>query len=140
MPVSLNEPLSMLQRMCEELEYADLLDHVRTRTPRHTLRAPDQCINLAFRPWACVLRQAATLTDPLQRIMYVAAFAVSGYASTANRPSRKPFNPLLGETYEWVHPQTGTSARSSDPAFGINVRFARSPPRDRCVIFLSCAR
>ena len=34
--------------------------------------------------------------------MYVAAFAVSGYASTANRPSRKPFNPLLGETFEYL--------------------------------------
>jgi len=61
-----------------------------------------------------MLRQAATLTDPMQRIMYVAAFAVSGYASTANRPSRKPFNPLLGETYEWVQPQTGTSTSERD--------------------------
>ena len=32
MPVSLNEPLSMLQRICEELEYASLLDHVRPRS------------------------------------------------------------------------------------------------------------
>lgn len=33
------------------------------------------------------------------RILNVAAFAVSGYASTEGR-SCKPFNPLLGETYE----------------------------------------
>ena len=36
------------------------------------------------------------------RMLYIAAFAVSGYASTAGR-TNKPFNPLLGETYELVH-------------------------------------
>lgn len=36
----------------------------------------------------------------------MAAFAVSGYASTAGR-SCKPFNPLLGETYEADFPDKG---------------------------------
>lgn len=36
----------------------------------------------------------------------MAAFAVSGYASTAGR-SCKPFNPLLGETYEADFPDRG---------------------------------
>jgi hypothetical protein len=40
------------------------------------------------------------------RILYVAAFAVSGYASTESRPC-KPFNPLLGETYEADYPEKG---------------------------------
>jgi hypothetical protein len=40
------------------------------------------------------------------RILYVAAFAVSGYASTDSRPC-KPFNPLLGETYEADYPEKG---------------------------------
>jgi oxysterol-binding protein 1 len=40
------------------------------------------------------------------RIIYVAAFAVSGYASTDSRPC-KPFNPLLGETYEADSPEKG---------------------------------
>ncbi|CAA3018897.1 Hypothetical predicted protein, partial [Olea europaea subsp. europaea] len=39
----------------------------------------------------------------LQRILYVAAFAVSGYASSEGRHC-KPFNPLLGETYEADYP------------------------------------
>ena len=30
MPVTLNEPLSTLQRLCEELEYSDLLDKAVT--------------------------------------------------------------------------------------------------------------
>lgn len=40
------------------------------------------------------------------RILCVAAFAVSGYASTDGR-SCKPFNPLLGETYEADYPDKG---------------------------------
>lgn len=40
------------------------------------------------------------------RILSVAAFAVSGYASTDGR-SCKPFNPLLGETYEADYPDKG---------------------------------
>ncbi|RZR82717.1 hypothetical protein BHM03_00009195 [Ensete ventricosum] len=40
------------------------------------------------------------------RILKVAAFAVSGYASSIGR-SCKPFNPLLGETYEADFPEKG---------------------------------
>lgn len=40
------------------------------------------------------------------RILSVAAFAVSGYASTDGR-IYKPFNPLLGETYEADFPDKG---------------------------------
>lgn len=40
------------------------------------------------------------------RILSVAAFAVSGYASTDGR-MYKPFNPLLGETYEADYPDKG---------------------------------
>ncbi|KAF7306694.1 PH domain-containing protein [Mycena indigotica] len=69
-PVSFNEPLTLLQRAAEEVEYYDLL-------------------NLA-----------AAATDPVDRICYVAAFAVSGYAHTRHRSGRKGFNPMLGETFE----------------------------------------
>ena len=41
------------------------------------------------------------------RILNVAAFAVSGYASSDGRPC-KPFNPLLGETYEADYPENET--------------------------------
>ncbi|RDY14652.1 Oxysterol-binding protein-related protein 1C, partial [Mucuna pruriens] len=44
--------------------------------------------------------------DNLMRMLHVAAFAVSGYASTSGR-SCKPFNPLLGETYEADYPDKG---------------------------------
>lgn len=30
MPVTINEPLNMLQRLCEELEYSELIDKVET--------------------------------------------------------------------------------------------------------------
>ncbi|KAG0326083.1 hypothetical protein BGZ99_010137 [Dissophora globulifera] len=77
MPVSLNEPINVLQRLCEELEYSELLD------------------------------KAAGLSDSLDRLVYVSAFAVSGYATTQWRAARKPFNPLHGETFEFVSPEKG---------------------------------
>uniref|UniRef100_A0A672UA72 Oxysterol-binding protein n=1 Tax=Strigops habroptila TaxID=2489341 RepID=A0A672UA72_STRHB len=77
LPVQLNEPLNTLQRLCEELEYSALLD------------------------------RASRARDPRQRMVYVAAFAVSAYASTYYRAGSKPFNPVLGETYECVRPDRG---------------------------------
>lgn len=44
--------------------------------------------------------------NSLMRILHIAAFAVSGYASTEGRQC-KPFNPLLGETYEADYPDKG---------------------------------
>lgn len=32
--------------------------------------------------------------------VYIAAFAISGYASATFRNRYKPFNPVLGETFE----------------------------------------
>ena len=42
---------------------------------------------------------------PLQ--VYIAAFAVSAYSSTYHRAGCKPFNPVLGETYECERPDRG---------------------------------
>lgn len=39
--------------------------------------------------------------------MYVAAFAVSAYACSFTRAGGKPFNPVLGETYECLRPDRG---------------------------------
>ncbi|CAI7575880.1 unnamed protein product [Penicillium glandicola] len=79
MPVSANEPLSLLQRAAEVLEYSNMLDH------------------------------AAQSTDPVERLMYVTAFAVSSLSSNRvrERSIRKPFNPMLGETYELVREDRG---------------------------------
>ncbi|KAK9892005.1 hypothetical protein WA026_018193 [Henosepilachna vigintioctopunctata] len=60
MPVALNEPLNVLQRLCEELEYSELLD------------------------------KAAAIEDPYERMVEIAAFAVSAYASTYSRAGNKP--------------------------------------------------
>ncbi|KAH2834546.1 hypothetical protein KXV85_005633 [Aspergillus fumigatus] len=79
MPVSSNEPLSLLQRAAEVLEYSTLLD------------------------------QAAKAADSLERLMYVTAFAISSLSSNRvrERAIRKPFNPMLGETYELVREDLG---------------------------------
>ena len=76
LPVSFNEPTSLLQRVAEDMEYTDLLD------------------------------TAADRADSTERLLYVAAFAASEYASTIGRVA-KPFNPLLAETYEYARPDKG---------------------------------
>ncbi|KAK9356700.1 Oxysterol-binding protein-domain-containing protein [Lipomyces doorenjongii] len=53
-----------------------------------------------------LLDQAALKKDSCLRMVYVAAFAASEYSSTINRIA-KPFNPLLGETYEYCRPDRG---------------------------------
>ncbi|KAF6778716.1 hypothetical protein AHF37_01852 [Paragonimus kellicotti] len=49
--------------------------------------------------YSSLLDRAAACQDSLEQMVHVAAFTVSSYATTAVRVS-KPFNPLLGETYE----------------------------------------
>ncbi|KAI5724832.1 hypothetical protein M8J77_007703 [Diaphorina citri] len=69
MPLNFSEPLSMLQRLTEDFEYAHVLD------------------------------EAAATDDVFRQHALVAAFSTSAYSTTAVRTG-KPFNPLLGETYE----------------------------------------
>jgi hypothetical protein len=46
----------------------------------------------------CFLRKAAHVNDPAERMKYVVAFAITGlHLLTTNK---KPFNPILGETYQ----------------------------------------
>lgn len=47
-----------------------------------------------------LLDKAAQCTDSGEQLAYVAAFTVSSYATTSIRTA-KPFNPLLGETFEF---------------------------------------
>lgn len=53
-----------------------------------------------------LLDLGAQTPDEGLRMAYVAAFAASSYSSTINRVA-KPFNPLLGETYEYARPDKG---------------------------------
>ena len=46
-----------------------------------------------------MLDKAAQCKDTCEQLAYVAAFTISSYSTTSNRTG-KPFNPLLGETYE----------------------------------------
>lgn len=80
MPVTANEPTSLLQRLSEGLEYSHLLD---------TAASP---------PFS-----------PVDRLLHITVFAVTGFAynRVKERAIRKPFNPMLGETYELVRPDLG---------------------------------
>ncbi|KAF6212204.1 hypothetical protein GE061_012725 [Apolygus lucorum] len=46
-----------------------------------------------------ILDKASNVDDPGEQLAYVAGFAVSAYSNSSNRVT-KPFNPLLGETFE----------------------------------------
>jgi hypothetical protein len=72
LPVYFNEPLSMTQRVVESNEYCDIL-----------------------------LEKASYEADSLVRLAYVTTFMMSRYCTAVDR-LQKPFNPLLGETYELV--------------------------------------
>jgi oxysterol-binding protein-related protein 3/6/7 len=79
MPASANEPTSALQRIAEQLEYSELLD------------------------------TAASHEDPITRLLNISAFAISSFSSNRvkERAIRKPFNPMLGETFELIREDKG---------------------------------
>ncbi|CAL1379044.1 unnamed protein product [Linum trigynum] len=68
LPVIIFEPMTMVQKMAELMEYSYLLD------------LADEC------------------DDPHMRLVYAASFFISVYY--AFQRTWKPFNPILGETYE----------------------------------------
>ncbi|XP_039590560.1 oxysterol-binding protein-related protein 2b [Polypterus senegalus] len=76
MPIAFNEPLSFLQRITEYMEHTYLI------------------------------HKANMLSDSVERMQAVAAFAVSAVASQWERTG-KPFNPLLGETFELTREDLG---------------------------------
>lgn len=71
LPVMIFEPMTMLQKMAELMEYSYLLD------------LADEC------------------EDPSMRLVYASSWAISVYF--AYQRTWKPFNPILGETYEMVN-------------------------------------
>ena len=73
-PVFFNEPLSVLQKQAQTMEYSDLL------------------------------LKASTAEDERMRITYLGAYVMTQLTSVAEG-FNKPFNPLLGETYELITEQ-----------------------------------
>ncbi|XP_021716127.1 oxysterol-binding protein-related protein 3C-like [Chenopodium quinoa] len=71
LPVIIFEPMTMLQKMAELMEYS------------HLLNQADEC------------------EDPYMQLVYSASWAISVYY--AFQRTWKPFNPILGETYEMVN-------------------------------------
>ncbi|KAK2657856.1 hypothetical protein Ddye_010908 [Dipteronia dyeriana] len=71
LPVLICEPMTMVQKVAELMEYSYLLD------------LADRC------------------EDPYMRLVYSSSWAISVYY--AYQRTWKPFNPILGETYEMVN-------------------------------------
>ena len=83
MPISINEPLNAIQKVCEEMYYSDLLD------------------------------KAVNTENSIDRLILVAAFVVSQYGTSAYMGNRKPLNPLLGETFECLRTDKGKREENS---------------------------
>lgn len=79
MPVDMNEPITFIQKFSEMFEYPEVIEN------------------------------ALEGDDPAERILRIASFAVSFLSSVRarERNNRKPFNPLLGETFELVREDSG---------------------------------
>jgi len=84
MPVTSNEPLTILQFLGETLEYASLLN---------------DCINTFYK------KNYDSNEFKRKRLALVSSFALSQLAQQRSkvRCLRKPFNPMLGETFEMVN-------------------------------------
>lgn len=74
-PIQYNEPLSMLQKLCERFQYAPLLT------------------------------KASTNSNKYIQLAYIAGFLMGEVSLNINRVL-KPFNPILGETYEFIDNQS----------------------------------
>lgn len=101
MPVDMNEPVTILQKYAELLEYSDLIENALKYN--HEENSGEQ-------------------------ILRIAAFATSYLSSMRHkvRSSRKPFNPLLGETFELVREDKGfrflcEKVSHRPPVFALNV-------------------
>lgn len=82
MPVDMNEPVTILQKYSEMLEYSDMIDNAL---------------------------QGSYPEDSCELILRIATFALTYLSGMRKkiRSSRKPFNPLLGETFELVREDKG---------------------------------
>lgn len=94
MPVIFNEPLSFLQRMTEYMEYAKLI--------RIASEQDDPIDRMKY--IAGIIFLLCFLCKFLVIFLHLTGFAVSALASNWERLG-KPFNPLLGETYELQRPE-----------------------------------
>jgi hypothetical protein len=100
LPVVFNEPLSMLQRLCEDVEYIELLSLAarigcKGNSPSKSFKNdPAMELSKKLELDYDTIENLVDEDASLLRLMFVGAFAMSNYASTADRTS-KPFNPLL---------------------------------------------
>jgi hypothetical protein len=97
LPVLFNEPISMLQRLCEDIEFIELLSlaaRVGNKTLAKISDKPARTICSSLGLDYQKLENLKGTDADLFKLMLVGAFAMSNYSSTAGRVS-KPFNPML---------------------------------------------
>jgi len=122
LPVYFNEPISALQKVCACVRAVSLpgdsSPKAECETQNHSALVTHTLTEKRVDDWmtakvaeeleytALLDAAAAAPKGSVDRLVLVAAFAISGYCSTRGRTS-KPFNPLEKETYEFVCPENG---------------------------------
>jgi len=98
LPVWMNEPTSVLQRQCEMIHFHELLT------------------------------EAASFESSLDRLAWVAIFAITAYNGTERYG--KPFNPILGETFEYEDKRLGVKFLSEQVSHHPPISAAHCEGRD----------
>lgn len=87
LPVILSEPLNALQKSCEMMKNWDIIEQMIAK-PKHTESDNEQ-------------GHSESPKDSCRRLMCCAAFQTAHYSIQKKR-FKKPFNPIIGETFEYV--------------------------------------
>uniref|UniRef100_A0AAQ5XZ04 Oxysterol-binding protein n=1 Tax=Amphiprion ocellaris TaxID=80972 RepID=A0AAQ5XZ04_AMPOC len=96
-----NEVFSLISSLCLFQELSKITMPVIFNEPLSFLQRLTEYMEHTY-----LIHQANASSDSVERMKCVAAFAVSAVASQWERTG-KPFNPLLGETYELVREDLG---------------------------------
>uniref|UniRef100_A0A8C9SQD8 Oxysterol-binding protein n=1 Tax=Scleropages formosus TaxID=113540 RepID=A0A8C9SQD8_SCLFO len=100
-PISFNLSIWSVLKKCIGMELSKIAMPVIFNEPLSFLQRLSEYMEHTY-----LLHQANSSSDSIERLKCVAAFAVSAVASQWERTG-KPFNPLLGETYELIREDLG---------------------------------
>jgi hypothetical protein len=107
LPLALKAPVSRRKKLPREQIHGaaiTLLSILSTRSLPICVFEPLGDVQVASeesRYAAKFLDKMTSTDDPMERMTLLCAFIVSGYSGMVGR-RRKPFNPLLGETYDYI--------------------------------------
>ena len=96
LPLFIMEPYTMLQKVAEIMEYTELLDRAATTTDPYERCPLGFCSSVTGLLLGTLSKSTSLLR--FYRLAWMAGFCLGPFGS--NERTWKPFNPILGETFE----------------------------------------